>query len=257
MWFEKAKRLINEADGEVGLLVKNLATGEVFAHNEEVKFPSASIIKVPIMVALLDAAAEGSLDLNSVSSVLASDYVGGSGIIQYLSDKIPFTLLDQAVLMIDLSDNTATNQLISVLGMDKINAKCREMGLKDTILGRKLMDLEARKQGKDNITSCRDMLVIFENLHNKPEKNALALKILKQQIYNNLLPLLTIPDEFEFAHKTGSLPGPGVGVRHDVGIMYLKVPVFTAFMTKNFKRDVDALRLGNEIGLLVYNEYRQ
>jgi len=253
MWFDEAKKLIGQVDGDVGLLVKNLNSGETFAYGEDVQYPSASTIKVPILLTLLDAAAAGRVDLSAASPVSQADIVGGSGIVQFLSEKIPFTLLDHAVMMIDLSDNTSTNQLIAAVGMDSINAKCRDLGLKDTVLGRKLMDFEARKRGKDNFTSCRDMLIIFEAIHNNPVKYALALKLLKQQMINNLLPLLMTPVELDFAHKTGDLEG----VRHDVGIMYLGVPVFIAFMTKNLKRDLDGIKLANDIGLLVYNEYKE
>jgi beta-lactamase class A len=251
MWFEKAKKLISAVEGEVGFLVKNLATGETFAHNADAVFPSASIIKVPILAALLDAAAEGRLDINAISAVSPSDIVGGCGVIQILSEKLPLTILDHATLMIALSDNTATNQLISIIGMDNINAKCRELGLKDTVLGRKLMDFEAKKQGKDNFTSCADMLILFEKMHNNPEQYALALKLLKQQLLNDLLPAYT-GFKFDFAHKTGELGG----VRHDVGIMYLDVPVFAAFLTKNLAKDLDGVRLANDIGILLCQEFK-
>ena len=253
MWFDKAKELINKTEGDVGLLVKNLATGEVFAHCEDERFPSASTIKVPILLTLLDAAAEGRVELKTVSTVEPANVVGGSGIVQYLSDRVPFTLLDHATMMIDLSDNTSTNQIIARVGMDTVNAKCRELGLKETVLGRMMMDFEARKQGKDNFTCCRDMLVMFEIIYKNPDKYTLALKLLKQQLFNSLLSLLTNTEELEFAHKTGGLEG----VRHDVGIMYLDAPIFIALLTKNLKREPDGIRLANEIGLLIYNEYKK
>ena len=252
MWFEKAIELINKARGDVGLLVKNLSTGQTFAHRENDAFTSASTIKVPILLALLDEAAEGRLDLNAASPVPTGNIAGGSGIVQFLSDKLPFTLLDHATLMIDLSDNSCTNQLISIIGMDVINRKCEALGLKNTILARKMMDFQAREQGKDNFTSCSDMLLLFESIYNNPKKYEEALKILKQQMVNDLLPLLTIPQDYEFAHKTGGLPS----VRHDVGIMYLKNPIFVAFLTNNFEKDLDAVSLANQIGLLIYNEFK-
>jgi beta-lactamase class A len=202
---------------------------------------------------LLDEAAQGNVDLNAAIAVSQTAIAGGAGIIRYLSGELRFTLLDYAAMMIDLSDNDASNRLIAVLGMEAINAKCKELGLRDTILNRKFMDFEARKQGKENFTSCRDMLIIFETIYRNPEKYGLALKLLKQQMLNDLLPLLTIHNEFEFAHKTGSLDG----VRHDAGIMYLENPIFVSFFSKNLKRDEDGIRLANEIGLLIYNEFKQ
>ena len=252
MWFEKAKQLISKVEGDIGFLVKNLATGETFAYRDDEVFPSASTIKVPILWALNDEAAEGRLDLNMACPVPPSEVVDGAGIVKFLSGNLQYTLLDHATLMIDLSDNTSTNQIIAALGMDKINAKFKDLGLKETVLGRIMMDFDARDQGRDNFTSCRDMLLIFNTIHDNPEKYAPALKILKQQILNYLLPHLIYPKDFKFAHKTGGLPS----VRNDVGIMYLSVPVFVAFFAKNLKIDIQAVKLANEIGLLIYNEYR-
>ncbi|MCL2007794.1 MAG: class A beta-lactamase-related serine hydrolase [Treponema sp.] len=252
MWFEKAKQLIGKAEGEVGLLVKNLNTGETLAYNEDKAFTSASTIKVPILLALMDEVEAGRLDLNSPAPVSPEEVVPGAGIVQFLSTGLPLTISDHATMMIDLSDNTSTNKLISTLGFDVINGKCKALSLKDTVLGRKMMDFKAREEGKDNYTSCRDMLIIFESIHANPKKYEPALKILKQQIVNNLLPALTVPDEFDFAHKTGELPG----VRHDVGIMYLSAPIFVAYFSMGFKRELDTITLANEIGLLIYNEYK-
>lgn len=251
MWFEKAKQLISQVEGDAGLLVKNLKTGESFGYNETLKFPSASTIKVPILITLLDAAAGGRINLDAAAPVPKADLVEGSGIVCFLSEKLPFTLLDHATMMIDLSDNTSTNKLIEELGMESVNAKCRELGLKETVLGRKMMDFEARKQGRDNYTSCRDMLIMYEHIYNNPEKYKLALKILKQQILNSLLPLM-MPGEPVFAHKTGGLEG----IKHDAGILYLGVPVFVCLLTKELKKESEGIKLANEIGLLIYNEYK-
>ena len=255
MWFDEAKKLIDKADGEVGLLVKNLNSGETFCNDKiNERFPAASTIKVHILLALFDAAFEGQVDLNAASPASPENIVGGSGVVQFLSQKLPFTLLDHAVMMIDLSDNSSSNKLIDVLGIDVINDRCRKLGLNNSILARKFMDFEARDRGLENFTTCKDLLTAFEIVFNNPAKYELALKILKQQMVSDLLPFLTPLDEYEFAHKTGSLPG--MGIRHDAGIMYLSDPVFIAFMTKGFKKDLDAIRLANDIGLLIYENYK-
>jgi len=251
MWFDRAMEMIKGTEGEIGFLVKNLVSGFFFGYREDEKFPSASTIKVPILLTLIDAAAEGSVDLDRVYPVLPGEIAGGSGMIRFLSGSLPFTLLDHAMMMIDVSDNTATNRVIDVAGMDKVNAKCRELGLKETVLGRKMMDFKARKQGRDNYTSCRDLLKVFEHIHNNPVKYSLALKLLTQQMHNDLLPHLIPREGFEFAHKTGSLEG----IRHDAGIMYLRDPVFVALMTKDLKNEADGILLANRIGLLIYNEF--
>jgi beta-lactamase class A len=252
MWFEQAKEVIEKIDGDIGLLVKNLDTGETFSHQEDVVFPSASTIKVPILISLMDAVAEGKFDLNAPAPIPAGQVAGGCGIIQLLSEEIPFTLLDHAKMMIVLSDNAATNQLIATLGIDEINATCQKLGLKDTILGRKMMDFEAKLQGKDNFTSCQDMLTIFELLHRNPQQYDTAIQILKEQMLNDLLPTYTDRESYAFAHKTGELPG----IRHDVGIMYLDAPIFVAFLSKNLSDEFAGIRLANELGVLILNAFR-
>jgi beta-lactamase class A len=113
------------------------------------------------------------------------------------------------------------------------------------------MDFEAKMQGRDNFTSAQDMLAIFEMLHNNPEQYAGTLQILKLQMLNDLLPTYTNRESYAFAHKTGELPG----VRHDVGIMYLDEPIFVAFLSKNLSDEFAGVRLANELGVLIYNEF--
>jgi beta-lactamase class A len=113
-----------------------------------------------------------------------------------------------------------------------------------------MLDFEARSRGKDNFTSCGDMCKLFEHLHDNSSKYEEALDILKKQIHNNLLSGLLDPDAFEFAHKTGGLPHTLL----DTGIMYLREPVFVAYMSKDLKSEKDGYRLAHELGLLIYEE---
>ena len=252
MWFEQAKASIASVDGDIALLVKNLATGEIFSHRGDEVFPSASTIKVPILVTLLGAVAEGKLDLNAPAPIPTGQVAGGCGIIQMLSAEIPFTLLDHAIMMIVLSDNAATNQLISTLGIDAINATCQKLGMKDTVLGRKMMDFEAKQRGLDNFTSCQDMLTLFTFLHQNAAQFDGAVQILKAQLLNDLLPTFTNRASYAFAHKTGELPG----IRHDVGIMYLDDPIFVAFLSKNLTDEFAGVRLANELGVLLCDTFQ-
>jgi beta-lactamase class A len=124
--------------------------------------------------------------------------------------------------------------------------------MSSTILGRKMMDFQARAQGKDNFTSCSDLLIIFEHFNNKSGKYGEALRIMKQQQHKELLGALLDSDAFEFAHKTGGLPQ----TRNDAGIMYLREKIFLAYMCKEAKHEKDAHRLAHEIGLAVYEELK-
>ena len=257
MWTDESSKkileLIKETDGQIGFLIKNLKTSEVlFSHNASMVTPAASIIKLPILLTLLDEAAEGRISLDEAVPVSAGDFVEGSGLIRHLSGKQPLSWLDHALFMITVSDNASTNHLISRLGIDSINSKIKSLGMKSTVLGRKMMDFEARAQGKDNYTNCDDLSVIFEHFYRNGEKYGEALRILKQQQHSDLLAGLLDTDAFEFAHKTGGLPR----TRHDAGIMYLRDPVLVAFLSKELKHEKDGLRLAHEIGLKIYEEFK-
>jgi len=250
---EKITELIKETDAQIGLLIKNFKTDELlFSHNASMVTPAASIIKLPILLTLLDEAAEGHIALDEAVPVSAGDFVEGSGLIRHLSGRPPLSWLDHALFMITVSDNASTNHLISRLGIDNINSKAIGLGMKSTILGRKMMDFEARAQGKDNFTSCDDLSIIFGHFYGNGEKYGEALRILKQQQHSDLLAGLLDTDAFEFAHKTGGLPH----TRHDAGIMYLRDPIFVAFLSKELTYEKDGLRLAHEIGLEIYEEFK-
>jgi len=250
MWIEQAKSLIAATDALIGLLVKNLRTKEVlFSHNAEMVFPSASVIKVPILLALMREAEMRRLDLGEALPVSEENLVEDS-LVHAMTRGLALPWRDHALFMIALSDNASANHIISRLGFDPVNAMIRDLGMTSTVLCRKMMDLEARSLGNDNYTSCSDMCVLFEHLHDNSSKYKEALDILKNQIHNNLLSGLLDPDAFEFAHKTGCLPHTLL----DTGIMYLRDPIFVAFMSKELKKEKDGYRLAHELGLLIYEE---
>jgi beta-lactamase class A len=252
MWIDRAKQLIAETGGFTGLLVKNLRTKEIlFSHNPEAVFPSASVIKVPVLMTLMSEADAGRLDLGEALAVSAGNLVEG-GLFHAMTRGLALPWRDHALFMITLSDNASTNHIISRLGFDLVNARIRELGMKNTVLGRKMLDFEARSRGNDNFTCCLDMLTLFEHLHENSRKYEEVLRILKQQVHNNLLSGLLDSDAFEFAHKTGGLPH----IRHDTGIMYLRDPIFVAFMSNELGKEQDGCRLAHELGLMIYEEYK-
>jgi beta-lactamase class A len=250
MWMEQAKSLIAATDGVIGFLVKNLRTKEILlSHNAEMIFPSASVIKVPILMALMREAEAGRLDLGEALPVSGEDLAEG-GLVHAMTHGLALPWRDHALFMIALSDNASTNHIISRLGFESVNAIIGELGMANTALGRKMLDFEARSRGKDNFTCCNDMLILFEHLHENQDKYKEILNVLKKQIHNNLLSGLLDPDAFEFAHKTGALPHTLL----DTGIMYLRDPIFVAFMSKELKREKDGYRLAHELGLLICEE---
>lgn len=118
--------------GEVGLYAKHLGTGETIALNADTRFPTASVIKVAVLVEAFRRHADGTLSLDERVAVPGANKVGGAGILRELHDGAELSLRDLARLMIVLSDNSATNVLVKRLGAARVNETMRGLGLEQT-----------------------------------------------------------------------------------------------------------------------------
>lgn len=118
--------------GVVGYTVHVVETGERIERLGDRPFSTASLIKVPILVALFDRVEKGELSLDDRVRVLKADKVPGSGLLQFLHDGLEVTLRDLATLMITISDNTATNLLLDKVPMRLVWAKMEALGLPRT-----------------------------------------------------------------------------------------------------------------------------
>lgn len=118
--------------GVLGYSVMNLDTGERWSFRGDETFPTASLIKVPILVTLYDLVAQGKISLDDPLTVLAIDQVPGSGVLQFMHDGMTLTVRDAAVLMTVLSDNTATNLLLDRIIIRRVWQKMEALGLPHT-----------------------------------------------------------------------------------------------------------------------------
>lgn len=237
---KRIKEIINENSGVAGVVIRD-SFGKSLMINEEVVFPSASIIKLFILMTL------NKEDYNKRIELKKVDKVGGCGILKVMEDGLPLTVKDTAYLMICLSDNTATNILIDYIGMDKINAYIKEKGFTGTVLGRKMMDAEARKAGKDNFTTPKDVLGVLEMLCKNPDD----LDMLRNQAYNNKIPLY-FAREVDFAHKTGEL----MYIEHDAGRLFFDGGwVDIIILTKDLEKNEDGIKINNLIGKVIFDNY--
>ncbi len=211
---------IAEAQAKVSLLVEDLRSGEVLiSYKEELPVISASIIKVPIMITALELMKTGELSKESLIPVHKSAILKDTEVFEYGEGK--YTLDEFLVWMIINSDNTATNILIELFTMERINQTCRKMFLDNTRLERKMLDFEAVKRGLNNYTSARDMKAVLKALYHKsvltPDLCDYAISILLRQRHKQNS-MRYISDEVKIAHKTGGLNC----LNHDTGIFYLK-----------------------------------
>lgn len=224
----EVESVVSDYDNAVAVSVVPLDGSPGFSVNGDKSFVSASMIKLLILADYLAAVEEGSVDPNAVYVRNSKDVVGGTGIIQSDAEGTTYTYDDLACHMIASSDNTATNVLIDLLGMEGINAEAASLGLGETNLRRKMMDLDS---GVENHITADDAASILARIANhslaSPELCIQAESYLKGQTDNEGL-AEGLPGSVEFGHKTGSLDS----VRHDGGIVYSDRPYVVVVLTE-------------------------
>ena len=196
-----------------------------------------------------------SFSAEKVFSIRREDCVPSCGALTYLHDGIQVTVMDLVTLMIIFSDNTATNVLIELLGIEEINATIKKLGFEKTILRRKMFDLEKSRNGIQNYIAAgevgRLLKMMYEGNLISRKASEKMISIMKNQQLASKIPfyLKAIPDGPEIAHKTGE----DRGITHDVGIIYGKKPFVVCFCgnetdTPQFER------LMADISLELYQE---
>ena len=249
-------RMLRDFQGELGFVIKDLRSGHSIVHGPDKRFPSASMVKVPIMAACYKAAAEGRISLTDVVILKRTDQVRGSGTLRTTPPGTSVTVEKLIELMITDSDNTAANMLIDLLGFDYIGVAFKGFGLDQTNLSRKMMDFRSRARGIENYTTPREMAVILEKMYRgtcvSPEASERCLACLKAQKVNDRIPRY-LPRTVPVAHKTG-LENK---VCHDAGIVFTdKGDVLICILTDGDTGATIAKRMIARISALVYKIYK-
>jgi beta-lactamase class A len=122
--------------GVMGVAARNLDTGETVLVNPDTRFPTASAIKTAVMVEVYHQLAEGRLGKQTRVTLTDEVKVGGSGVLQHLGAGLSLSVPDLVTLMMTLSDNTATNMLIALVGTANVDRRLAAYGLVDTKLFR-------------------------------------------------------------------------------------------------------------------------
>lgn len=183
----------------------------VYQFNEKQVYPSASLIKLPIMLYIFDQR------LHNLDTIIPIDEkVEGAGVSPYLSHT-EYTVHDLVTLMIIVSDNRATNTLIEWIGIDTLNAYFLRNNLGDTKLQRKMMDTERRALGYDNFTSAHDIFHTLSYIRSHEQFEAM-FQIMKQQLLKDKTLMYLTDETIEFGTKTGDFDH----VHHDAGIVRYK-----------------------------------
>src|SRR5689334_3433096 len=157
------KAVDDQLDGVIALAVKDLTSGDEFLINPDEVMPQASSIKITVLAELYRQAQAGKLKLTDEYVVRKEDMVPGSDIMLGLTPGVTrVTLRDLATFMVAVSDNSATNVLIDRIGVENVNSMLESLGLHTTRLRRKMMDLKAASEGRENVSSPREMMTLLE-----------------------------------------------------------------------------------------------
>jgi D-alanyl-D-alanine carboxypeptidase (penicillin-binding protein 5/6)/beta-lactamase class A len=214
--------------GKVAIAVKRLGSGESFYLNADEPMPTASLVKLPVMLELYQQAEEGKIKLTDRVTLRDEDKVPGSGILtNHISAGATFSLRDACRLMIALSDNTATNLVLDRIGIKPVNQRMEAWGYPNTKINAKsfrgnttsVAPERTKKYGLGS-TTAREMLALLEDLetckHCRPVVKQIIIGHLRRCDDKDKFSRF-LPDDVDLAHKPGSVSK----ARTDAGIMYL------------------------------------
>ena len=255
-WKKKIEKIISQVEGNVCINFYDLNKNNGFSVNGDKKVLSASMIKLFILAELMKKIFENKFSLSDTVMMANFMKIGGDGVLKELNTGHHFTLKELATLMIIVSDNQATNILIDFLGMENINQLGKELDLKETFLGRKMMDAEARKKGYDNYTCADDIslllkLIYQEKLINK-EASQLMLDILLRQQQGERLQRY-LPSDIKIAHKCGDLDN----LENDGGIIWLGDRAYILVVLTNGMPNLQCKQTIGKISKFVYDKMEE
>lgn len=243
-------RIASRFSGRIGVAAKNLSTGETFSVGAEVPLPIASVIKIPVLVEVFLRAERGALSLDQPMTMTESDRTYGSGILKDFAAGLTMPVIDFATAMMIVSDNTATNMLVDLVGgIEVVNAGMASLGLptielhQPVPLRRKLrpgdvIDVGSVAEGAPSEV-CELMEMIASGAILSSESRERFVWILEQQQFLDQVPRYFVHDMWwdelgspgllRVANKTGFHPG----TRADAGIVRMPLDVTFVYCVAN------------------------
>jgi beta-lactamase class A len=241
--------------------IVDLTDGRTISRNADRVFPTASSIKIAILLELYHQEQEsrtggqGKAKLDDIYTFDPKDLVEFSQIMAGLTPGVTrITNRDLAQFMVAVSDNTAANILIDRVGKDSVNAMLRGLGLTKTMLRRKMMDFVAARRGEENVSTPHEMAQLLEAIY----KGSILNKELNEQFIKQLSTLKEsyIPHDLPPGVQVANKPGNLQNVRTDSGIVFLKDrPFATSVMTADAHNERAAERAISEIALEAYHYF--
>lgn len=250
---ENLREYLKGLPGRHTVYYKSLVTGEVLDYNGSIPMMAASVIKIPVLVEVFRQIQAGKLKKDQLYVLKEGDKLPSCGCLNRMHEGLNLTVRDLYNLMIILSDNTATNILIRLLGgMEEINGSLAEMGYQTCRVNRLLFDSEASDKGIENYVSGLEIADMLEKMYRgrlvDKASSQEMLEILTSQRLKNKIPFYfqgCVP----IAHKTGE----DDGISHDVGIVMGHRPFLLCCMGN----ETDCPRFNRFIQKLAWSLYKE
>lgn len=261
-FWDRIESRVRGFSGETGIVIRGLENDFHFAYNEKKSMPTASAAKVFVLGTLLELCEQQKISLDQMMVLKKEDLTEGSGILLHMSPGMQLCVKDAAMLMIIVSDNTATNMLIDLVGgTETIRNHLECHGICHSSVNRKITD-DPEIVSKSNFgdATAEDFAGYLWKIRNgeilSPSYALLVEDMMKRQLYKDMfgrkLPLTDYYDEpdsgrVELANKTGFV----TGVRTDIGYIKIKGKgEYVYAVTTNGCKDL-SYALSNEASVLI------
>lgn len=251
---EMVKNYTSNAEGRYSIYYGNVDMGFPMIVNDA-SIRSASVIKIFIMIEALAQIDKKLLDGNKL--VTMNSCVGGTGVIQYEHIGSQFTVYELLEYMMIDSDNTAANMLIDeVGGVAVVNAKIKELGCVNSQMNRKLLDMEALRNGQDNYVTVYDMGNILTKIYNKQciseEADSYMLQLMHRNKNQNKIPY-DLPENVNVFNKTGEFDD--YGVQNDVAIVETEKGAYVLCVLTEGGNSQEEIGIIRRLSKDIYNEF--
>jgi beta-lactamase class A len=258
---QNIETLDRQFNGAAGVAILDLTDGRSWTYHADEVFPTASTIKLTILADLYrqeDLARQGKPSvarLNTLYTVQKEDLVTDSAVLGNMTPGVTvLTNRDLAGAVVAVSDNSASNILAKRLGMGNVNAMLDELNLKQTRLQRMMMDLQAAREGRENVATPNELVRLLQAVYEKkvfgPELTDDFFRLLSTT-KDSWMPRL-LPESVKVANKPGAL----AGVRCDAGIIFVpNRPFALAVMTSYDENEHTAEEFISQVSLMAWKMF--
>src|SRR5262245_33129960 len=257
----RVRDITDKLEGVIGVAILDLTDGRILLLNGDRVFPTASSIKIAILVELYRqdqetrSGAKDKARLDDTYTFDPKDLVEDSRIMAGLTAGVThLTNRDLAQFMVAVSDNAAANILIDRVGKDNVNAMLHGLGLSKTMLRRKMIDIAAARRGDENVSTPEEMVRLLEAIYKEKVLNKEATAALFKQLSTPKPSYIRsyLAKKVQVANRPGELQA----ARTDSGIVFRpNRPVPSITMTPYHRYERAAERAISKVSLQAYRYF--